>query len=780
MRMRLYSLLVNCRLALSALATLAFLLPCPTLRAQNDVLVPDLPLGTGGGGSLLPNGWKITPVGRAVPLPGDLPMNMVVSPDGTSLVVSTCGAHDQDVDVIDLATGRLTQSINVDKNWAGLCFNSAGTDVYLAAGQGYDSELLAQGANAGLSPNRLSSMQKTVLHFGWTGSWLTLKPDMAIPALSGRERWTAGAATGSDGSLYVLEMEDNAVYKLGTDPPGVVATGKVGYRPYAVALSPDRRTLAVSNWGDSSVSLLAADSLKETARIAVGRHPSALAWADDGRLFVADAGTNGVSVIRDGHAVEAISTALAAGDPIGSTPDALALAPDGSRLYVADADNNDIAVVDTTNANQSRVLGFIPTGWYPCALAVSADGRQLYVGTGKGLRFRPNVPAIAADPRTTVDGQRKFDDISHVLSGAVSIVDIPDAAHLADDTRQVHANVPTPGGGSAAQTDALSQIKHVLYIIREGRSYDQVFGDMPGGNGDSSLALFGRNVTPNAHALAQRYALLDNFYSNGEVSEDGHAWCDAAYATDFTEKVWPGNYSGRDEPDADERLRVSPAGALWDACALHGISYFSYGEQARFQPAPGNAFLFTGAHALVGHASPAWSMISPDRHDTDRAGVFLSDLHTAERTGVWPKLTVMSLGEDSTQGLASGKYTPLAQIAANDAALGQIVDAVSHSPFWHSTAIFVVEASAEDGPDHIDAHRTVGLVISPYVQRQTVDHTFYTTASFVRTIEMILGLPPLSQFDAHATPLTDLISEQPDATPYNALPARISLTTRNP
>jgi YVTN family beta-propeller protein len=539
----------------------------------------------------------------------------------------------------------------------------------------------------------------------------------------------------------------------------------------------------VSNWGGRSVDLLDPETLAVKARIAVGDHPNDLAYSKDGRLFVVNANSNSVSVIRSGRVTETIKTTLEPGDRSGSTPDALALSGDGKRLYVANADNNDVAVIDISDPRESRILGFIPTGWYPSALGVSPDGRRLFVGTAKSSRS--NIPALTNDGQTQPDGTGHEDYIGDVLGGALWTVAMPDAAALAHDTRQVRANVPKPhlatADARAIQKNAFSKIKHVLYIIRENRTYDQVFGDMKEGNGDPGLTLFGRSVTPNAHALAQRYVLLDNLYANGEVSEDGHQWCNAAYATDFTEKAWANSYSGRSEPDGDDRLTASEGGYLWDNCRNHHVTYRSYGEYAGFKSNPNSPPVFIGDKGLEGHGCLAWSQIHGlSQHDTVRAAVFIKELRAAEATGQWPQFMVMHLAEDHTQGLQAGAYTPVAHVAANDQALGQIVEAISHSRFWKDTAIFVLEDDAQDGPDHVDCHRIAGLVISPYVRRNAVDHTQYSTASFVHTMELILGLPTMSQYDAAATPLYNSFTSVPLLTPCDALPAKVDLEARNP
>ena len=760
--------------------------PAPAVRT---VTLPDLPDGTG---TRLPNGWRLTPAGTHIPLPGDLPLKMLFSPDGKYLLVNTGGYHNHSVSVVDPQTGTVVSSVDVDKDWAGLCFDPSGHTVYVAAGQGLTAEELADVVKGGATARRIASMQESVQRLGYANGMLTPQPALPVPFLAGKERWTGGLAAGRDGSLYLAEVEGDTIYKLAGSPAAVQAQAKVGYHPYTVVLSPDGRTLAVSNWGAESVSLLNASDLKETARIDVGSHPNEMVWAKDGRLFVANAGSNSVSIIKNGVVTETVKTSLSPTDLVGSTPDALAVSPDGRRLYVANADNNDVAVVDISNAKEARVLGFIPTGWYPSALALAPDGRTLYVGTGKGLGFRGNPAATLADPNSTRTEpviNHKYDYIGGILSGDVSAVRLPDARGLAAYTRQVVANVPDPpvpiADGSLPVNlgiglFALHKIKHVLYIIRENRTYDQEFGDIRRGNGDSSLTIFGQSVTPNAHALAANYVLLDNLYCNGEVSEDGHQWCDAAYATDFTEKVWPSAYSDRAEPDADERLTASPAGYLWDLCAKHNLTYYSYGESSSFKSSPNAPPIFTGARGLNGHASAAWSALSFDRHDTEHSAMFLADLHTAEKTGVWPSFTVMWLGEDHTQGLEAGKYTPVAHVAANDQALGQIVEGVSHSRFWKDTAIFVIEDDAQNGPDHVDAHRTVGLVISPYVKRGATDSTPYTTASMVRTMELILNLPPMTQYDENATLMLNCFTPAADMTVYTNIGPKVDMEAKNP
>ncbi len=760
-----------------------------TAHAAKPVTLPDLPVG-GGRGTRLPNGWQITPAGTPIALPGDLPLKMLFSPDGKYLLVNTGGYHDHGVSVIDPATLKVTQNINLGKDWAGMCFDPEGDDLYISGGGTPDKRFLRGAAKAGATPEMLESFNHPILHLGFEDGTLTPKKPIDISVLpEGSTRFTAGLASGPDEALYTVNIQNDTVYKLAGKPRMVTASAQVGYRPYAVALSPDGKMVAVSNMGDKSVSLLSASDLKETAKVAVGSQPNELVYAKDGRLFVANAGSNSVSVIVNGAVRETIKTSLSPRDLVGSTPDALAVSPDGKRLYVANADNNDVAVIDISDAKEARVLGFIPTGWYPSALAVAPDGRTLYVGTGKGMGFRGNPDATLTDPqsvRTEPGNGHKYDYIAGILSGTVSAVRLPGAVGLQAYTQQVMANVPkAPPSPRLVQTvaggDTLHKIKHVLYIIRENRTYDQVLGDVGSGNGDPNLVLFGQNVTPNVHALASHYVLLDNLYCNGEVSEDGHKWCDAAYATDFIERSWPSSYSGRGEPDGDDRVADSPAGQIWDNCARHGLTYRSYGEAADFTSTPNAPPVFEGDKGLIGHVNTEWSKFPFGvGRDTQRAALFLGELKTAEKTGVWPQFMVAWLPEDHTAGLKAGAFTPAAAVASNDQAIGQIVEGISRSRFWKDTAIFVIEDDAQNGPDHVDAHRTVALVISPYVKRNAVDSTQYTTASMVRTMEMILGLPPMTQYDQHATPMLACFTAIPDMTAYAAIGPKVDLEAKNP
>ena len=739
------------------------------------------------GAVTLPNGWRITPAGKHVKLPGDLPMKMAVIGDGSRLLVLTGGYHHHSLNVLDVRTAESIATLDVVKTWDGMAFDSASGTVYLSGGGRAKRNFAEVLVRLGITSPLKDAIDKPILRVHYADGKLLPEAPLSIAGLDEKDRYISGMALGPDGSLYALNIQTDTLYRLSGPDFSQQTSVKTGYRPYSVVFAPDGKTLAVSNWGDRSVSLLEAASLKETTRVAVGSHPNEMLWSKDGRLFVANSGSNEVSVITGNTVTETIRTSLDPRAPVGSTPDALALAPDGRRLYVANADNNNVAVVDVTNRKESRVLGFIPTGWYPTALAVAGNGKAVYVGTGKGMGFRNNYPAETVFQQKAPNPKTPYDYIGAVLSGHVSIVDVPDARQLAAYTKQSVANVPVPAANVDAaaagkiQRDAFSKIHHVVYIIRENRTYDQVLGDLGVGNGEPRLTLFGKEVTPNAHALAKKLVTLDNLYCDGEVSEDGHQWSNAAYATDYTEKAWTNSYSSRAEPEADERLVASPAGYLWDACARNHLTYRTYGEMANFVSSPDDEPQVRAAGSLGGHVSVEWLKAkSKGGRDTDKAAIFIRELQAAEKSGDWPNFMVMSLGEDHTHGLTPGTYTPVAEVASNDQALGQIVQAVSHSKFWKETAIFVIEDDAQNGPDHVDAHRTVGLLVSPWVKRGVVDSTMYTTSSMVRTIELILGLPAMTQFDAAATAMYASFTAEPAFDAIDAAGPQVDLLSRNP
>jgi YVTN family beta-propeller protein len=768
-------------LVLAAIAAVG-LIADRTTQLRKYVLPDDI---SSDGKMLLPNGWHVTPAGRHIKLAGDLPMKMIVTRDG-KLLVNTAGWHDHDVNVIDIKSEKLEQTLDVAKNWDGMSLDAASGTLYLSSGgtpkKGWEDA--AAQLKHKIPAEAMEMIGKPVLRVHYANGRLSMQPPVEIKGVSPEAYYISGVTVKS-GALYVLEINESKIFRLSGKEFATQISAATGERPYAAELSPDGKTLAVSNWGGESVSFLDPETLKERARISTGSHPNEMVWDGD-RLFVANSGANSVSVIDGGKVVENIKTSLDPKALVGSTPDALVISHDHKRLYVANADNNDVAVIDISDKGDSKPVGFIPTGWYPTAVALSADDRKLFVGTGKGLTFAANSPMKTDYPRPFPNPKQPYDYIGGVLSGAVSVVDVPDARELAAYTKQVLGNVPVPkqevnaAEAAAVQREVFSKIKHVIYIIRENRTYDQVFGDLGIGNGDPTLTLFGKNVTPNGHALSRRFVTLDNLYCNGEVSEDGHQWCDAAYATDFTEKAWVNSYSKRGEPKATPEVVASPAGYLWDNCRSHGVSFRSYGEGRIVETSPEAPPTMDLAGSMMGHVAKDWPRAAFVDRDYHRVDYFINELHQAEKTGTWPQFMIMSLGENHTEGLAGEKYSPVAHVASNDLGVGKLVEAVSRSKFWPETAIFLIEDDAQNGPDHVDAHRTVGLVISPWVKRHALDSTMYTTASMVRTMELILNLPPMTQFDELATPMYNSFTTQPDTSVVEALPETADLEARNP
>ncbi|HEV8484887.1 MAG TPA: beta-propeller fold lactonase family protein [Blastocatellia bacterium] len=770
-------------------------------RGQQPQSAPKRTLpGTKPGGTLLPNGWTITPEGSQIPV-SDLPLNMVISPDGHHLLVTTNGNGDQTIEVIDLAAGKSVQTITVKKSWLGIAFAPGGKRFFVSGGD--DNEILAFDFAAG----RATQTGKLLLGSSEYHALNDRQRDEARKSGRGEYAFPAGLAVTPDGRrLYAAENLTHKVAVVDLTAQRVISKIPVGNYPYDCAISTDGRRVYVSNWGSRSLSVIDTSSNQVIGEVRTGDHPNDLELTRDGRtLYVANANSNSVSVVDTGQGkeIEAISTVLHPKSPIGSTPNAVALSRDEKTLYIANADNNDVAVVDVSARGNSKVKGFIPTGWYPTSVRASSDGRRLFVANGKGV-------ASAANPRGPQPGKRSEDNqyVGSMLRGTVSLIDSPSSTKLARLTRRVYANSPytdellkaarAPQARTAipVRLGQPSPIKHVIYVMKENRTYDQVLGDMKQGNGDPALCLFGEEVTPNQHAIASEFVLLDNLYADAEVSSDGHNWSFAAYATDYVEKTWPTNYSRRGRTydyEGSKKISRPTLGYIWDYCARAGVTYRSYGEfintrdgkpggggDAGGDPGKPGRENFTNETALEGHFSPTfppWDLTIPDNKRID---AWLGEFRAYEANGGLPQFQIVRIGGDHTQGTRAGAPTPRAHVAENDFALGRLVEAVTRSEkYWANTAIFVIEDDAQSGPDHVDAHRTIGFIISPYTKRRFVDSTMYTTSGMLRTMELILGLPPMSQYDAAATPMFGSFTATADLTRYQARPARIDLNEKN-
>jgi hypothetical protein len=557
-------------------------------------------------------------------------------------------------------------------------------------------------------------------------------------------------------------------------------------------LSPDASKLYISLWGADKIAVYDVRKGQLTDSITVGDNPNDLCLSHDGQwLFVSNANDNTVSVIslKQATAVETLNTAVYPTALSGSTSNSVALSKDDKTLYVADADNNCLAVFDVSHPGFSRSLGFIPTGWYPSVVRVIDS--KLYVADAKGLSSLPNPqgPNPTGYKQTVLlhgGDPNRPQQVQYIggglLMGALSVIPVPTEKELSVYSQAVYHNTPytkekemiaegEAGNPVPVRTGESSPIKYVFYILQENRTYDQVLSDMPGGNGDTSLLLFGRPITPNHHSLADHFVLLDNFYVDGEVSADGHNWSMGAYATDYMEKNWPTSY-GRRGKGAVGPTRLNKL-YIWDQAERAHVSFRTYGE-------------FVGADntseipVLKGHFTPEYPVHDLKDPDTMRYRIWEKDFDSLLAAGSLPRLTTMRMLSDHTEGTAAGRPTPFAHVADNDLAVGKLVEHISQSPIWKDCVIFIVEDDAQNGPDHIDAHRTTAYLAGGYVKRHYVDHTMYSTSSLVRTIELILGLAPMTQYDAAATPMWRCFSTTPDLTAFASLPSNVDLTEVNP
>jgi YVTN family beta-propeller protein len=737
----------------------------------------------GNGTSVTTNGWFVTPAGRQVQL-GERPYGAALSPDGSTLLVSNDGQWKQSLQVVDTASGNIVQTISYytpEALWVGVAWSPDGRHAYASAG----------GNNK-------------VRVYDVAGQHLTERDPIPIPTSPANPNpHPAGIAVSPDGkTLYAAENLADSVAIVDLATAKVTATVPVGHNPYTVALGRDGRFAFVSNWGASTVSVLATATVKVIRTIRVGTHPSALRLGPGGRqLYVANTDADSVSVIDTATLALTGTVSLApyAGAPVGSSPNALAVSPDGATLYVANAGDNDVAVVDLEHAS---VRGLIPTAWYPTGLELSRDGGRLLVLNAKGLGAGPNPngpnPYTDAQLRGTPQWQSQY--VGSMIQGSLQIVAVPDADTLASYTQQVQRNddfalgdqVRTQGTRPEQviprRVGDPSPIKHVIYVVKENRTYDQVLGDLGKGDGDPSLTLFDPTVTPNQHQLASRFVTLDNFYANAEVSADGWSWSTAAYANTYDQKSWPPNYGGRNRPYDFEggNLASSPGrdpdkGYLWDRLDEAGVSYRNYGFWIQLPgtlgPTNNVAPTEPNLQANTDHAFPGYNNAIQDQVRVDE---WLREFGQFEADGTLPTVELLRLPDDHTSGTTPGAPTPKAQVADNDLALGRVVEAVSHSRYWTDTAIFVVEDDAQAGPDHVDAHRTIAQVISPYTQTGTVDSTFYSTVAMLRTIELIVGVRPLTQFDAAAVPMLNAFTDTPNLTPYDAITPQQPLDEKNP
>lgn len=737
------------------------------------------------GGYALPNGWRVTPAGKSLET-SDMVLNAVAAPDGQAVIAMHAGYNPHGLDVVDTKTEEIVQRIPLKSAWLGMAWSPDGNRLFVSGGNANSEHNPTRApiyvfsySNGRLSKDPVTTFEETLdtNELFWSGVAHHPKKNILYAANRG-----TGFGTGS-----VVAFDSTSGRILGRIPVDMI--------PYDLVLSDDGKTLYVSNLASKSVSVIDTAAMKVVASIAVDSNPNQMVLSGDGLLYVACSNDNTVVVVdtRTRAAIERISTTLHPHAPEGSTPNALALDRANGLLYVANADNNDIAVVRADGRGKHEVLGFIPSGWYPSALALLPRDRRLYIGNSKGAGSYSNIRGPESPLPPGAEGKGS---IKSLQRGSVEIVNVANLQNeLPQMTKRVIENTPyndtllAQAKNPAAPTivpssvGSGSPIRHILYIIKENRTYDQVFGDMPRGNGDARLTIFGKKVTPNQHALADEFVLLDNLYCDGEVSEDGHSWSNAAYATDANEKQWPITYGGMSKSDRNYAYQPS-AGNIWDVAKRKGLTYRSYGEYAT-RVSDGTPFEASpNAPGLAGHVAPGYKRFGS--RDTENAAEFIREFDRYENNydskdpnQRLPNFMVMALSENHTNGTRPGSYTPVAMVASNDLAVGQIVERVSHSKYWPEMAIFIIEDDAQDGPDHIDAHRTAGLVIGPFVRREIVDSTMYTTSSMLRTMELLLGLPPMSQYDAAATPMYKVFGTAPDLTPFTHRDAEVDLNAKN-
>jgi DNA-binding beta-propeller fold protein YncE len=528
--------------------------------------------------------------------------------------------------------------------------------------------------------------------------------------------------------------------------------------------------------------------LKETARVKVGSHPNALIYLPDGRLVVANAGSDTLSFIRGDKVVQTLKVTLSAKDSLGAAPIALVYSEESGQLFAANSDNNSIAVLSVPSHGAVTISGFIPTGRYPSALALSNDHKKLLIGTAKGLTSSPSAGPKEVAQATLENGEKQvpYKYVGNIISGDVTVLELPSREELKADTKKVVANRPNGDKRLRSVTvpgllDAVRKIEHVVYVIKENRTYDQVLGDDPRGNGDPGLVMFGKNITPNEHKLVNDFVLFDNLYTDGEVSQVGHQWTDGAYAGDYTEKQWTLNYGDHEEVESDTRLTSTPGGYIWQNAKKHGKTARIFGEYLEWQEDHNSAQGEVKKDPEKFGCSAAFEEVfARDGRDTEKVDVFLREMKSAEATGKWPNMMVMALNEDHTRGMRPGAFTPQAMVASNDLAVGRLIEGISHSKFWSTTAVFIIEDDAQDGPDHVDCHRTTGYLACPLVKRGMVDHTMYSTSSMIRTMNLMLGLPPISQYEANAMPMLGCLTPTLDLAPFNSVGAQVDLTKRCP
>jgi YVTN family beta-propeller protein len=784
---------------------------------------------------VVPTNQILQPAGTQVTFPGR-PVDVIAVEGGKLLVAKNM----RNLVFIDPTTGKVVQTLALPAAAKGL--SGAFSAVGLVA---KDDRVFATDSQGAVRIANKNADGK----YDWAGHI-----ELKAPGVGGAA-YPTGLAIRGDTHLWVCASRGNELQLVKLDGGAVEARVPVGVAPYAAVVvgekvyvsnwggdhpgkddpqhkssgtpvKTDHRT-SVANHGSVSVVSKAGNEWKQTKTIAVGGHASGMTASRTGKfVYVANANSDTVSVIETAtdSVVETIDCKPEAKLPFGTGSNAVALSPDGRTLYVANGTGNSVAVVQLAAISTealglapaaSSITGAIPTGWYPGAVALSTDGRKIFVANVKG---HGALQPRKADPKAKKADGKQDDPAapqnrgknSHDHLGSVSIIDVPDATALKKYTEAVSANnrlAYSIAGMEKPRPDAKpvpvperhgepSVFEHVIYVIKENRTYDQVFGDMKEGKGDPNLCIFGEEVTPNHHKLAREFVLLDNFYCSGVLSADGHSWTNASYATDYLEKQF-GQFVRSYPYEGSDPLAFPVSGFLWDNALARKKSFRNYGEFVRSSYEPKGARwadvyadYVNGTSKVKITATPNIRSLEKYTHpnfpgfplttpDVVRARLFIDELKEYEKTGEFPNLVYLFLPGDHTNGTRPGSPTPRAMVADNDLALGLVVEAVSKSKFWPKTCILVTEDDPQNGFDHVDGHRTVGLAISPYTKRKAVDSTCYNQTGMVKTIELILGLPPMTQLDLSATAMRDCFTDRPDLAPYTAVKNRVPLDEMN-
>jgi DNA-binding beta-propeller fold protein YncE len=720
---------------------------------------------------LLPNGWSLSPAGSSLPL-GDFPMNMAVSKSGKLLAALNNGQGKHSIQLIDTRIEKVLHNLEIPLGYLGIAFSNNEKQLYVSGGN-----------------------KNEIYRYNIVNQKLVLRDTFTV-GKPWPERISLCGLTIDDARkrLYVVTKENNSLYVLDLNTKKTLFHTSLGAEAYTCALTPDGKQLLISLWGGKKLLVWNPDTQKTEREIPVGDNPNDIAIRSDGRFaFVANADDNSVSVVdlKAGKVVETLVASLFPNAPTGSTTNSVGLSGNNRRLYIANADNNCLAVFDVSNPGKSVSLGFIPVGWYPTC--VRMVGKKIFAANGKGFSsfanpYGPNPLGkknTLAYQKGDTSAAKQVQYIGGLMKGTMSIIPQPNEAMLAAYTKQVYRNTPynktrellsegEPGNPIPQKVGDPSPIKYVFYIIKENRTYDQVLGDMKGGDGDPNLCLFPEEVTPNQHAISRDFVLLDHFFVAAEVSADGHNWSTAAYANDYTEKTWIQSYGkggGEYVYEGQREIAWPRDGFIWDHCKRAGISYRTYGEFADDYKA--------NYKTLENHFCPYFTSWDTNVLDTMRVKQWARDFDSLVAINQLPRLNTLRLINDHTEGLHKGAHTPTAMVADNDLAVGQFIEYLSKSPVWKESAVFILEDDAQDGADHIDAHRSTAYVVSPYVRRNFHDTTLYTTNSMLRTIELILGMPPMSQYDAGATPMWRCFTNKPDFRPFKAIPSNINLDDRN-